>query len=289
MLTPKHLEYSSKPPPEPEPVNKIIPYTTEINDDFEDLKVCYMDTTTRLSREIACVNNELWQLKRSLEESKREINELKNQQPTLPPPSHTPPHDKVSWQASEDYKADVQHPLNDTSAATCNPSYIRAALDMDPKYYSTPSYKEFFSINNDHVHFEFDEFDKLKDVADRGRQFVIDHILKFIKKTIADNITLPFVYRKGTWYINSGTGWEPQTKAFNKGLKPSDTDYRHDEIKTSLIFILQNRFNNYCDEKYNGSQWGMSHDATRIITEVFRREAFTNKELMYPLIALLNA
>ena len=30
MLTPKHLEYSSKPPPEPEPVNKIIPYTTEI-------------------------------------------------------------------------------------------------------------------------------------------------------------------------------------------------------------------------------------------------------------------
>ena len=295
LLTPKHIENSSTPYRDPNPPEfiKIPPvqtmaYTVDIHQEQENFEKSTNNYLHSLSDELALVYNEMWQLKRSLEESRKEINELKKPQPTPTPPSHTPPHDKVSWQASEEYKADVPHPLTDTSE-TCNPRYIINALNFDHKYMNAPLYHEFFSINEPYVEVEFDEFENLKDVADNGKSFVIDHILKYVKKAKRDGITMPFVYRKGNWYINGKTGWEQQEKTFNKGLKPDEKDYRHDDIKSSFIFILHNRFNSYCDEKYNGSLWGMSHDATRIITEVFRRELFSNKEVMCPLITLLSS
>jgi hypothetical protein len=298
LLTPKHIENSSTPykdpnPPEfikipPTPPIQTIPYTVEMHKDQEDFEKSTNKYLGSLSDELALVYNEIWQLKRSLEESRKEINELKKPQPTLPPPTHTPPHDIVSWQASEEYKADVPHPYMDTTE-TCNPRYIINALNMHPKYMNAPLYHEFFSINEPYVEVDFDEFENLKDVADNGKSFVIDHILKYVKKAKRDGITMPFVYRKGNWYIHGKTGWEQQEKTFNKGLKPDEKDYRHNDIKSSFIFILHNRFNSYCDEKYDGSLWGMSHEATRIITEVFRRELFSDKEVMSPLITILSS
>jgi len=224
--------------------------------------------------EMNAVYNEISGLKSCFEECKQMFMELKNQSPTPVPQTQANPLSQP-----QTITINTAKPVDET----CNPRYIEKQLNDNPLYKDTPDIDTFFLRKSPHIKFDFSEIEGLSDVLSDGKSFVIDTCVEFAKKTLAAGKTLPFVYKKGSWYIKGQDNlWEKEEMA-SSSCNPSSTKFVHSLIIKKFIFIIQNRFIDYWTEKTDGNQWLRSNTAMELLAEVFRLELYHNKEFLKPM------
>ena len=224
---------------------------------------------------------EISALKIALDECKQEITAMKNASPTYAPPTQTTPHSIVISQAPP------PPPEEKKEDETCNPIYIAKKLNADPKYDNTPHIAEFFSIIQDHVHFDFD-FEDLEDqVLSQGSDFLVQHVINFVKEQLKEGVALPFLYYKSSWYVKEKTGWERQEKSNNKGIKPDGKGYKWGEPCRSFIFIFANRFNAYCKQELPDTEKNRTLNS-EVWKDILTREVHNERTIQHPLRSLLT-
>ena len=206
---------------------------------------------------------------------------MKNASPTYAPPTQTTPHSIVISQAPP------PPPEEKKEDETCNPIYIAKKLNADPKYDNTPPIDEFFSIIQDHVHFDFD-FEDLEDqVLSQGSDFLVQHVINFVKEQLKEGVALPFLYYKSSWYVKEKDGWERKEKSNNKGIKPDGKGYKWAEPCSSFIFIFANRFNGYCAKELPDTNKNRTLRA-EVWKEILTREVHNERTIQHPLRSLLT-
>jgi len=227
--------------------------------------------------ELEWVVEQISVLKTCFEECKQMITDLKNQTPTHTPQAHTtplPPPQTITINNSK--------PVDET----CNPRYIEKQLNDNPLYNDTPDIDTFFLRKSPYINFDFSDVEGLSDVLTDGKSFVIDYCVEFVKKTLASGKTLPFVFKKGSWYIKGKDNlWEKEDIP-STGNNPAATKFVHSIIVKKLTYIILNRFIDYWTEKTEGNQWLRSNTALELLADVFKLELYHNKEFLKPLSAL---
>ena len=257
LLTKKHL--------------KFIANETE-NNQVTDLK----EKVANHELSIANLTAEIVMLKSALQECK-EMFMMKNTAPPTQIIHVTPPPSPLPIIAQEPI---VEQPKKET----CNPVYIAKQMDEDPSNNLIPVFTQYFSIKTDNVVFDFSDIDELKDVA---KGYVVDKLVTYVKENKA---TLPFKYYKSSWYIKRDDGlWERDEPDNNKSCNPTSDTYKHSPIVKSLLFIFQNRFIKYFDDKL-GASWRNYGETefTRLVSECFSREVYRNSELLRPIAVCLD-
>ena len=227
--------------------------------------------------ELEWVVEQIGSLKTCFEECKQMFMELKNQTPTYTPPTQTtplPPPPQITINNSK--------PVDET----CNPRYIEKQLNDNPLYNDTPDIHTFFLRKSPHINFDFSDVEGLSDVLSDGKSFVIDYCVDVVRKTLAAGKTLPFVFKKGSWYIKGQDNlWEKEDIPAS-GNNPAATKFVHSIIVKKLTYIILNRFIDYWTEKTDGNQWLRSNTALELLADVFKLELYHNKEFLKPLAAL---
>ena len=222
---------------------------------------------------------EIMALKKSLEECKQQIMELKYAQPTHIAPTQATPQSIVITQAQPE-------PVEKKADETKNPRYIEKQFDEDLKYSGTPCIDAFFSIKADNVVFDFDEVDDLEAIADQGHGFVFNHIKKYITEKRSEGVELPFAYYKSSWYIKTEDGWKRQEKVNNKNKEPGHSDYKYDYVPDKFLFIMNNRLIAHLWDTF-GRDCLMSLDGARIQSEVIDNKIH-NRDVIRVLIEALE-
>lgn len=262
IATPKHIELSSQPPKpvEDDPLAELSEFLCE---------------------ELMALKNSINYLKESLQECKQLIMEMKYTQPTHIAPTQATPHSIVISQAPP------PEPEEKKEDETCNPVYIVKKLNADPKYDNTPDMEKFFSIYQDHVHFDFDFEDLEDDVISQGTDFLVQHVIKFVKEGLKEEVVFPFLFYKSSWYVKRKEGWERQEKSNNKGIKPEGKGYIWAEPCRSFIFIFANRFNAYCAKELPDTA-KIRTQKSDIWDSILARERHNEKTIQHPLRSLLT-
>ena len=262
LLTPKHIELSSQ-PSKPEEHDVLGELSEFLCEEFMDLK------------------NSNKEIKQSLQECKQLIMEMKCIQPTYTPQPQATPQSIVISQAPP------PEPAEKKEDETCNPVYIAKKLNADPKYDNTPPMDEFFSIKQDHVQFDFDFEDLEEDVISQGSDYLVEHIINFVKERLKEGVVFPFLFYKSSWYVKRKEGWERQEKSNNKGIKPDGKGYKWGEPCSSFIFIFANRFHAYCAKEFPDTNKIRTQKAV-VISEILTREVHNERTIQHPLRSLLT-
>ena len=265
ITTPKHIANMEN----PQEIDDQIPTT---KDNTESIDMLF-DEIEFLKKENMAMKADNTAMKASLEECKQLIMLMKNIVPT-----QTPPPQQIVIQ-SLPKEPEIEKPKQEP----CNPRYFEKEMNEDPENKNIPDMETYFSIKQDHVKFDFSKVNSLTDVADIGKQFVIEHVVDFVKQEMQEEKRMPFIYHKSSWYIKTKKGWEKNEVLSNKGKCANHQAYIHDIIVKSFIFIMQNRCISHFNELNGSTAWLMKEDAPRLLAEVFSREAFTNKEILNPL------
>lgn len=224
---------------------------------------------------------EISALKIALDECKQEITAMKNAPPTYTPQVQAPPQSIVISQAPP------PKPEEKKEDETCNTVYIVKKLNANPKYDNTPPMDVFFSIYQDHVHFDFDFEDLEDDVISQGSDFLVQHIINFVKEGLKEGVVFPFLFYKSSWYVKRKDGWEKQEKSNNKGIKPEGKGYKWGEPCSSFIFIFANRFHAYCAKEFPDTTKIRTQKSV-VISEILTREIHNERTIQHPLRSLLT-
>ena len=221
---------------------------------------------------------EIMALKKSLEECKQQIMELKYAQPTYAPPTQATPQSIVITQAQPE-------PVEKKVDETCNPRYIETQFNEDLKYSGTPCIDAFFSIKADNVVFDFEEVDDMEILASKGHGYVTEHIKKYITQKHREGVELPFAYYKSSWYIKTEDGWKRQEKVNNKNTTPDKSTYQYDYVASKFLFIMRNRLTDHIKDIF-GKDATMTHGWSCIVSDVL--EKHHNRDVVKALIEALE-
>ena len=206
---------------------------------------------------------EIMALKKSLEECKQQIMELKCIQPTYTPQTQATPQSIVITQAQPE-------PVEKKADETKNPRYIEKQFDEDLKYSGTPCIDAFFSIKADNVVFDFEEVDDMEILASKGHGYVTEHIKKYITQKHREGVELPFAYYKSSWYIKTEDGWKRQEKVNNKNTTPDKSTYQYDYVASKFLFIMRNRLTDHIKDIF-GKDATMTHGWSCIVSDVLEK------------------
>ena len=274
-LTSKHITNFEKSNSNEDQIPTTKDNTESIDMLFDEIDALKKDNAAMKADNMAMKADNM-AMKASLEECKQLIMLMKNNVPTP-----TPPPQQIVIQTLKN-EPEIEKPKQEP----CNPRYFEKEMNEAPEDKNTPDIETYFSIKQDHVKFDFSKVNSLTDVADIGKQFVIEHVVDFVKQEMQEEKRMPFIYHKSSWYIKTKKGWEKNEVLSNKGKCANHQAYIHDIIVKSFIFIMQNRCISHFNELNGSTAWLMKEDAPRLLAEVFSREGFTNKEILNPLSEL---
>ena len=143
--------------------------TTKDNTESIDM---LFDEIDALKKDNAAMKADNMAMKPSLEECKQLIMLMKNI-----PPTPTPPPQQIVIQTLPK-EPEIEKPKQEP----CNPRYFEKEMNEAPEDKNIPDIETYFSIKQDHDKFDFSKVNSLTDVADIGKQFVIEHVVDFVKQ-----------------------------------------------------------------------------------------------------------